>query len=141
MWIKNVRCLVLFTASGLILLLVVLNLIRKQNRFTIFDYSSCENIPHSDNPTQGEIRSRAPFTDRSQQVSNKAKNRFADFNSQQFILSQFFSLIIPKKSTGVTVDCIDWNSVVDLSKHPLGPPTSPEDQDQINVVKETGHIY
>ena len=84
MWIKNVRCLVLFTASGLILLLVLLNLIRKQNRFTLFDYSSCENginIPSSHNPTEGEIKSRAPFTERNQQVSNKAKNRFADFYS------------------------------------------------------------
>ena len=34
----------------------------------------------------------------------------------------------------MTVDCIDWNSVVDLSSHPLGPPTSLEDQSQINVV-------
>ena len=39
----------------------------------------------------------------------------------------------------MTVDCIDWNSVIDLSKHPLGFPKSPEDQDQINVAKEIGH--
>ena len=90
MWIKNVRCLVLFTASVLILLLVLLNLIRKQNRFTLFDNRSYENginIPSCQNPTEGQIRARAPFKDRSQQVTNKTKNRFADFNSQQFILS------------------------------------------------------
>ena len=50
-----------------------------------------------------------------------------------------FSFIIAKKASDVTVDCIDWNSVVDLSKHPLGFPKSPEDQDQIYVVKEKGH--
>ena len=134
--------MVMSTASVLILFLVLLNLIRSQNRFTLFDYRSFENginIPSSDNPSEGENRSRAPFTDRRQRVSNKNKNRFADFNFKQFILSSFFSLIIPKKASDVTVDCIDWNSVVDLSKHPLGPPTSPKDQAQINVVKETGH--
>ena len=62
---------------------------------------------------------------------------------KHFILSLFFSLIKGMDASDAldeTVDCIDWNSVVDLSKHPLGPPTSPKDQAQINVVKETGHI-
>ena len=70
----------LFAAPVLILFLVLLNLIRSQNRFTLFDYRSFENgirIPSSDNPTEGEIRSRAPFTDGRQRVSNKNKNRLA----------------------------------------------------------------
>ena len=40
-----------------------------------------------------------------------------------------------------TVDCIDWNVVVDLSKHPLGSPNDEtEHRGQFNVVKdlETG---
>ena len=45
------------------------------------------NIPSSDNPSEGENGSRAPFTDRRQRVSNKNKNRFADFNFKQLILS------------------------------------------------------
>ena len=33
----------------------------------------------------------------------------------------------------MTVDCIDWDSVVDLSSHPLGPPN---EGTKINVVKK-----
>ena len=79
MWTKNVRYLVLFSASVIISFLVLFNLIGKQNRFILFDFSSCEkglNIPPSDNPTQEVIGARAPFTDRRQQVSNKTKNRY-----------------------------------------------------------------
>ena len=82
--------MVMSTASVLILFLVLLNLIRSQNRFTLFDYRSYENginIPSSDNPSEGENRSRAPFTDRRQRVSNKNKNRFTDFKFKQLILS------------------------------------------------------
>ena len=79
MWTKNVRYLVLFSASVIISFLVLFNLIGKQNRFILFDFSSCEkglNIPPSDNPTQEAIGAKAPFTDRRQQVSNKTKNRY-----------------------------------------------------------------
>ena len=48
-----------------------------------------------------------------------------------------FSLINGKDALGVTVDCIDWNSVVDLSRHPLGPPNKGT---KINIVnKEVDH--
>ena len=51
-----------------------------------------------------------------------------------------FSLINGKDALGVTVDCIDWNSVVDLSRHPLGPSNKETKlQIQNNVVKETEH--
>ena len=48
------------------------------------------------------------------------------------IISSFFSPINGKDAS-VTVDCIDWNSVVDLSRHPLGPPYKGT---KINIVKK-----
>ena len=73
------RYMVLFSASVLISFLVLFNLIGKQNRFILFDFSSCEkglDIPPNDNPTQEVIGAKASFTDRRQQVSNKTKNRY-----------------------------------------------------------------
>ena len=64
---------------------------------------------------------------------------------KHFILSLFFSLIKGMDASDAldvtTVDCIDWNVVVDLSKHPLGSPNDEtEHRGQFNVVKdlETG---
>ena len=73
------RCIVLFTALILMLFLVLLNLIRKQN-FTLLDTRSCNekrlSIPAIDDITQGNISARAPFTDRRQRISDKTQNRF-----------------------------------------------------------------
>ena len=57
----------------------------------------------------------------------RTQKRFAHFYLIQFILISFFSReanteIIRKEASNKTVDCIDWNLVVDLSRHPLGPP-------------------
>ena len=58
------------------------------------------------------------------------QDRFAHFNMRQFILDSFFSLEevrgIEKDASAKTVDCIDWNLVIDLSSHPLGSPYSPD---------------
>ena len=47
-------------------------------------------------------------------------------NLKQLNLSSFFSqkanTEIRKDASNMTVDCTDWNLVIDLSRHPLGPP-------------------
>ena len=124
--------MVLFAASVLMLFLVLLNLIRKQN-FALLDTRSREkslSVSTIDNITQENIGAKAPYTDRRQRIPNKTQNRFANFLHSTVIQSY-----IRKDTPDVTVDCIDWNSV-DLSKHPLGPPTTSSEEGQINAVKE-----
>ena len=72
--------------------------------------------------------------------SMRTQNRFAHLNLKQFILDSFFSqeanIGIEKDASTMTVDCNDWNLVVELASHPLGPPHQRRDFDQNNAPKE-----
>ena len=71
----------------------------------------------------------------------RTQKRSAQSNLKQLILSSFFSqetnTEIRKDASNKTVDCIDWNVVVDLSRHPLGPPREGRQHlSQKNALKE-----
>ena len=68
----------------------------------------------------------------------RTQDRFARLDLKQSILDSFFSR---EAKTGLekdakTVDCIDWNLVIDLASHPLGPPHKRSHFGQNNAVKE-----
>ena len=77
----------------------------------------------------------------------RTQKRFAYLNLMQFILISFFSQeantdIIRKEASNKTVDCIDWNLVVDLSRHPLGPPhEGSQPWGQNNALKEHTKLH
>ena len=77
----------------------------------------------------------------------RTQKRFAHFYLMQIILISFFSQeantdIIRKEASNKTVDCIDWNLVVDLSKHPLGPPHGgSQPLGQNNALKEHTKLH